>query len=296
MNGRERITRTLRGQPVDRLARGDFFIADDFTRAFLGLAAAAPVAWTHQRNAIAQLDLDIAPVAFSEGWGALDQPDSHHALERIAQWRANETRFIVAVMDGPFSAAIRVQGFNEMMHALHSAPELAREWFQRGAADAQILARAIRQTGADGIVLGEDIAYGRQTYVAPAQLRAVYWETVAWLAREIHALGLAVFYHSDGNLNAVLDDLLKCELDGLQGLEPDGGMEVAATRARVGDALTLWGNLSFDFLSVPRDDAEIRAAIARVRGDGRRCILGACGGLVAGMHLETVRRVYELAA
>ncbi|MBI5302156.1 MAG: hypothetical protein HY868_08470 [Chloroflexi bacterium] len=295
MNGRERITRALRGELTDRLARGEFFIADDFTRAFRTLDADAPIAWEQQRAVIAQLDLDIAPVAFSEGWGALEQPDADRALEHVARWRAAESHFIVAVMDGPFSAAIRQHGFNETMHAIHGAPELAREWFQRGAEDARVIARAIRDAGADGVVLGEDIAYGSQTYIAPAQLRELYWQAVAWLAREIRAAGLAVFYHSDGNLNAVLDDLVACGLDGLQGLEPGAGMDVVATRARVGAALTLWGNLSFDFLSAPRADDDIRALIARLSGDGRRFILGSCGGLVAGMNVATVREVYRVA-
>ncbi len=292
MTGRERITRTLRGEPTARLARGEFFIADDFTRAFLSLDAGAPITWEHSRAVVAQLDLDVAPVSFSEGWGALDQPDLDRALERIARWRAEETRFIFAVMDGPFSVAIRAHGFAETMHAIHSAPELAREWFERGAQDVQARARAIRDTGADGIVLGEDIAYGRQTYVAPKQLRELYWQAVSWLVREMHNLGLVAFFHSDGNLNAVLDDLVACGFEGLQGLEPDAGMDVNATHARAG-ALTLWGNLSFDFLSAPRTEQEIRASVAKLRGDGSRLILGSCGGLVAGMDLETVRRVHQ---
>jgi uroporphyrinogen decarboxylase len=182
------------------------------------------------------------------------------------------------------------------MHALLGAPHRARDLFRRGADDARVIARAARDAGAEGVILGEDVAYGRTTYIAPNDLRELYFPYLRELARQIRALGLAVFFHSDGNLNAILDDLAACELDGIQGLEPAAGMDIGAARARVGDALTLWGNLGYAFLSAPRTDAEMDAAVrATQSGSASRgkIILGSCSGLVPGMNIETVRRAHN---
>ena len=292
MTHRERVIKTLRGESVDRLARGEFFLADEFVRAFLSLADSAPVAHAQRAAVIEQLDLDIATVALSEGWGALTQPDEDQAIESLVRWRTESERFVFAVMDGPFSAAVKAAGFEALMRYAHSLPDVAYDYFQRGADEARIVGQAVRDAGADGVVLGEDLAYNRATFFSPQQLRHVYFPALTQLVRALHALGLVVFFHSDGNLNAILADLAACELDGLQGLEPAAGMTIPNTRAVIGDQLTLWGNLSFDFLSAVRDDTEIEMALNAIVEPGGKIILGSCGGLVAGMNIETVRRVY----
>ncbi len=179
------------------------------------------------------------------------------------------------------------------MRYVHSAPQFAREDFQRGAADTRVIAQAVRDAGADGVILGEDMAYNQSTFFSPQQMRELYFPELQQTARDLCALGLAVFFHSDGNLTTILGDLAASELDGIQGMEPEAGMQISAVRARVGSALTLWGNLSFDFLSAARTEPEIAAAVDEIKAVRGKMILGSCGGLVAGINIETVRGVYR---
>jgi uroporphyrinogen decarboxylase len=124
-------------------------------------------------------------------------------------------------------------------------------------------------------------------------MRECYFPALAQAVHDIHALGLVVFFHSDGNLNSILADLAECELDGIQGLEPAAGMSLSSARERVGDKLTLWGNLSFGFLSETRSAEEIESALRALTNASGKLIVGSCGGLVDGMNVETVRRVYR---
>lgn len=286
MTPRERILNTLRGAPTDRLARGELFIADEFLRAF-------PPPHTLE-HVVAELDLDLVSIPFSAGWGTYQQPDEDRALEAVMQWRERE-RFVFALIDGPFSAAVKQTGFDALMRYTHALADVAREAFQRGADETRIIAQAARDAGAEGVILGEDIAYNRGTLFNPRALATLYFPVLRETVCALHALGLVVFFHSDGNLNAVLDDLATCELDGLQGLEPEAGMSIAHVQQRVGNHLTLWGNLSFDFLRAERTDAEIAQTLAFAQNSGK-LILGSCGGLVTGLNVETVRRVYRYAA
>ncbi len=288
MNPRERIAQTLRGAPVDRVARGEFFIADEFARAS---CPAAETLFEAQRQIIEQFDLDVAAVSLSAGWGALEQPPADRALEMLMRWRAETDRFVWAVLDGPFSAAARARGFQALMHYIHGAPHVARDLFWQGAEEARLIAQAVRDAGADGVVLGEDIAYGARTYLAPKDLRELYFPALRAAAHEIRNLGLVVFFHSDGNLNAVLADLAACELDGVQGLEPEAGMTLSAARAQTGAALTLWGNFGFEFLSAARTEAEI-AEVVRAVTASPPVIAGSCGGLVPGLNPATLRQIY----
>ena len=292
---RDRILQTLRGEPTDRIARGEFFIADDFVRAFLALAAEAIVTHDQRVAVIEQLDLDLAAVSFSEGWGALKQPDEDGALESLMRWKSESDRFVFAVIDGPFIAATRAAGFDAMMQYIHKIPNVAADYYRKGAEEAGVMAQAARDAGADGVVLGEDLAYNRSTFFSPKQLRECYFPALADAVRQMRALGLVVFFHSDGNLNSILPDLAACKFDGIQGLEPAGGMALPSAREKIGNALTLWGNASFDFLSAARSDHEIAQAIQAITAARGKTILGSCAGLVPGMQIETVRRFYRCA-
>ena len=178
-----------------------------------------------QEQVIEQLDLDLISIPLSAGWGTVVQPDEDRALQALTRWRERD-RFVFALIDGPFSAAVKATGFNALMRYTHSLPRIAREAFQQGAEDARLIAQAVRDAGAEGVILGEDIAYTRAPFFAPEALGTQYFHALDDAAHEIHALGLVVFFHSDGNLSAVLDDLAACELDGIQGLEPEAGMSV----------------------------------------------------------------------
>jgi len=284
MTPRERIYNTLRGAPTDRLARGEMFIADEFIRAF------SP-AQTLER-VIEELDLDVVSIPLSAGWGAPQQPDADGALQTMLQWRERD-RFVFALIDGPFSAAVKEVGFDTLMRYTRNAPEAARRAFMQGADETRLVARAVHDAGADGVILGEDIAYNRAPYFSAEALGTLYFRALHAAVDDLHALGLVVFFHSDGNLNLVLDELATCNLDGIQGLEPEAGMSIARVRQRVGKRLTLWGNLGFDFLCVERTDEEIEQMINTIIQDSGKLIFGSCGGLVGGLNIETVRRVYR---
>ncbi|MCL4396282.1 MAG: uroporphyrinogen decarboxylase family protein [Chloroflexi bacterium] len=295
---RERIARVLRGEPVDRTAHGEFFLAEEFVRQFSGFDAVRPARLEHQHYAavVEALDLDIAAVSLSAGWGALEQPDEDRALESLTRWRDESDRFVFALIDGPFSAAVKARGFNMLMHYVRGAPHVARDLFRRGADDARVTAQAVRDAGAAGVVLGEDIAYGSSTYLSPPDLRELYLPALDSAAREIHNLGVAVFFHSDGNLNAILKDLGQCALDGIHSLEPESGMDVAQARECVGGRTTLWGNLGYEFLSVERTEQQAADAVRAIESanDGRGgLVVGSSSGLVQGLNIETVRRVHR---
>jgi len=53
-----------------------------------------------------------------------------------------------------------------------------------------------------------------------------------------------VILHSDGNLNAILDDIVQLKIAALNPLQRSAQMDLARIKARYGDRLCLIGNLS----------------------------------------------------
>jgi uroporphyrinogen decarboxylase len=130
----------------------------------------------------------------------------------------------------------------------------------------------------------------------------------AWKAQvtSAHDLGVPVFFHSDGNLNAVLPLIVEAGFDGLQCLEPGAGMDIRAIKAQYGEALCLMGNVdpaslnpSFDETGSTDTTDVLERAVGHIMAsaDGRGgLIFGTCSGLHSGMQPDRVSRMYRLAS
>jgi len=80
--------------------------------------------------------------------------------------------------------------------------------------------------------LGDDIAFKSGPLFSPAWMRAHYFPRLARACTAAHARGIKVLFHSDGNLNPILDDLVTAGIDGLNPIEILAGMDVGDIHRR----------------------------------------------------------------
>jgi uroporphyrinogen-III decarboxylase len=83
-----------------------------------------------------------------------------------------------------------------------------------------------------GVFVGEDIAYKGTTIFSPVYLRQEFMPRLERIVDAYHQRGIAVMFHSDGDLMAILDDLIAVEVDILNPVETIAGMDVAEIRKR----------------------------------------------------------------
>lgn len=217
-----------------------------------------------------------------------------------------EGLFVFWVVDGSFQKATAQQGTLQLLADMAASPDAVGRKLQQHASRVMAdLARGV-SAGAQGVIIADDIAYRQNTYMSPDFVRQhllPVWQTQAAAARE---LGVPVFFHSDGNLNAVLPIIAEAGFDGLQGIEPAAGMNLGAVRARYGKTLCLMGNIDPALLSEQGSRIEAQPGHARLRravldltasagGDGG-LIFGTSSGLHAGMSPGLVQYMYDLAS
>lgn len=281
---RRAVQRALAGQWPGRLLRGELAIDDPFVRDVIGLEGEA-IPWAARHALLQRLRHDLAVVPFSHGWGSPEQPDPQEALFLLRTWQQESDLFVFALVDGPFSMAVKAWGWEQALMKL-TRPTADLPYFMAEAVveQAEFIQR-LAEAGADGILLGDDIAYRRSVTVRPAALRQSYFPYLTVLVDACQRAGLPVVFHSDGNLWEVLDDLLATGINGLQGLEPAAGMSLAGVRAKAGPELCLWGNVDVGWLAQPRPAAAITQEINRLLAPlaGTPLILGTSGGLMAGL-------------
>ncbi len=295
MSPRDLVRQTLDGIPPARLPIGELVIDDDLVREIVGLSPEEPLPLTAKRALLKRWRHDLASVAFSAGWGAPLQPDPEERLARLRFWAGESDLFVFALVDGPFSLAARAWSWEEaLMRFTRRDAEL--EGFL---ADAVIEWSAwfgiLADAGAQGVILGDDIAYRRGLYVRPDHLRASYFPFLTLMVATAQDLGLAVVFHSDGNLWPVWEDILQTGVNGVHGLDPYAAMSLAMARQRSPDALCLWGNLDAGWLANQPDRNQLRAHLATLLGpvQGTPVIFGTSSGLYPGLPLDMLDAVYE---
>lgn len=73
---------------------------------------------------------------------------------------------------------------------------------------------------------GDDIAFKSGPLLSPKWLREHYFPRLTRVVSAWHAGDVKVLFHSDGNLNPILDDLVEAGIDGLNPIEVVAGMSV----------------------------------------------------------------------
>ncbi len=291
---RRAVQRALAGTWPGRLLRGELVIDDAFVRDVVGLEGEA-IPWAARQAVLDRLRHDLVVVSFSHGWGSPVQPDPDEALFFLREWRSETDLFVFALVDGPFSAAAKAWGWEQALVKLTRLPPDVPRFMAEAVVEQAEFVQQLAGAGADGILIGDDIAYRRSAYVKPAALRQSYFPYLTVLVEACQQAGLPVVFHSDGNLWDVLADLAATGINGIQGLEPAAGMSLAGVRAKVGPELCLWGNVDVGWLAQPRPAAEITAEVQRLLAPlaGTPVILGTSGGLMAGLPGAQVEAMFS---
>jgi len=212
-------------------------------------------------------DLEGLPAVI--GMGAITD-NLRRAAKRFAGKKA-----LVGDILGPYTAAWFLRGSADFLMDYLLQAEFVHELmrFVTDAARARI--EAFAEIGTEVMILSDDIGHKDGTFMSPTHYR----EFVAPYHRELvdlgHELGMKMILHSDGKLWAVLDEVVACRFDGLNPLEPEAEMDLAAVKEAYGDRLCLIGNLSIVNLLRTGTPAEVDEAVHRAIEDA-----GGGGGYV----------------
>ena len=127
---------------------------------------------------------------------------------------------------------------------------------------AAVLEQGIRP---DGLWIFGDMAFKTATMCSPRMYRDLIWPQHQRLAGWAHDHGMKVIYHSDGNVNGVIDLYLEAGFDCLQPLEAKAGMDLRRLAPAYESKLAMFGNIDIMVLATNQRDLvehEVRAKLA----------------------------------
>ncbi len=207
-------------------------------------------------------------------WPDLDQAYRFDHLTRQVEALHAQGLAVAAYAGSVFEQAWYIRGLEDLMRDMIAAPEVAHFFFERTAAYQQFVAGQFSRAGVDIIITGDDIAGQRGMLMKLETWRKFLKPRLAATVRTVKAANpkTQFFYHSDGNVEAAIPDLIEAGIDILNPVQPEC-MDPAAIKRRYGDQLSFWGTVGVQRtmpFGTPDDvRAEVRARIREVgRGGG----------------------------
>jgi len=207
-----------------------------------------------------------------------------------------ERRFVVGKTGGPYLRSSYLRGPVRWLMDLAEDPGFARELAMRVADHlVQVGLEMLRRYRLHDTAmwLDDDIGTNQGTVFSPAVFEKVFLPCYRMMVGAYRAAGVrTVIFHSDGNIENVLDMLVDAGISALNPLEYKAGMDAVRLRERYGRKLAFIGGLDNAHTLPEGTPAGIEAHVRRLLSIGEE------GGLVAGSHsigADVPVQNYELA-
>ncbi len=201
------------------------------------------VPWNIEENGVIAVrkDFDVFP------WDDAARLDFNR-LEQ-AQSLIPESMKIVAISGKIFTLTWMLMGFQNFAMSLHLQRELTENVFKK-VGDIQLEAvRRLQEFDSVGaLMLADDFCYGSGPLIDPKLIRQYvfpYYEEMVAFCKE-H--GLLCFFHSDGNIWSLMDDLIALGFDAINPIDPTC-MDIKQVKEKVGSRIGIIGNVSTDLLT-----------------------------------------------
>lgn len=155
---------------------------------------------------------------------------------------------VIAVSGKIFTLTWMLMGFNNFALKLVLDEPFVAEVFQRVASiQFKALEAIFSMDHVAGVWVVDDIAFGTGPMISPAALRKHVFSWYKKVGERCHENNRIFLMHSDGDLSALMDDLIAMELDVIQPIDPSC-MDIAEVKKRWGDRICLVGNVSNELL------------------------------------------------
>ncbi|WP_051533796.1 uroporphyrinogen decarboxylase family protein [Desulfitibacter alkalitolerans] len=315
MKSVELITKKLAGEKTEYRAKGEFFIEKGIAKELTGHEDR----WLAKRISAELLGFNYIAEGVDKShdgrdhWGRLDFGQrgyegpiydgienlcnclkvQHVKFDNLSRWKKETDFFVFALIDGPFQTLSSLLDYNQFLMDTMMKPDLMEKGVEAITREIITIINIAVSNGADGVILGEDIAYSKGLIVSPKIIRSVFLPRIQEIAASTNK---PVVFHSDGNLTDILPDIAKTGIAGIHSIEENSNMDLKSVRKAVGDNICLLGG--FDLNNFYEYEEE--ELIDKVRGMialGQDCepyIFGTSAGIIDdNLPLEKVKLVYQ---
>ena len=221
------------------------------------------------------------PLACNAALDNYTPPDPHRdslyedAADTIARYR-DEYWITGVTVTTVFETAWALRGLEQLLIDFVEDPDLAKKILDIPFRYHLAAARRLVKMGVDMIWTGDDIGAQNNMLISPVTWRRMLKPYLAEFFSSLRAINprLVIAYHSDGNIEPVIPDLIEIGVDVLNPIQP-ASMDPARIAAKYGSELCFWGTIDEQHTLPYGSSDDVRAEIEmRKRTVGPGVILG----------------------
>lgn len=228
------------------------------------------------------------PVETLEDFVSLKVPDPNapHRYDSIKKALAvfGNERCVVGRVRDVVSQPRDLMGFENYLMCFYEDEELIQRMMEMCVDFAEGICENLRDLGVKVIVVGDDIANNNSLLMSPTMYVEQIHPYFTRLVQNAKRMGLKVIKHSDGDLNAVLGELVESGIDCLDPIDVRGHMDMAAIKQKYGEKIALKGNVDCVETLVSGSEKQIRKETAN-------CILK--GGIGGGLIISSSNSIHK---
>jgi len=171
-----------------------------------------------------------------------DDPYRYEPIRRAVE-RFGGRRAIILQMRDVWSGVRDYMGYERALVNMIEQPDLVAAVVARCVDHYIRIIQRSAELGVNIVFSGDDIADARGPLFSPRLWQKLLLPHYRRLVAAIHDAGLYHWKHSDGNLYPFLDSIVDAGTDGIDPIDPMGGMELSVVKARYGDRVAIKGNV-----------------------------------------------------
>jgi len=216
------------------------------------------------------------------------------AVKKVAR-RYRGRRAILFLGRAVFADSWKLCGMEQLLMSYVQDPGFARDLGKIAVEYNRELHRLAVEAGVDVFVLGDDYAHKLGTMMSPDHFREFILPGLTEVVQNIKDAGACCIKHTDGNIWAIIQDLVDTGIDALGPLEPAADMDLLRVKERLGDRICVVGNVDVDLLcrgSVEEVRAATQSLVRRVSPGGGH-ILSSGNTITSAVRAENFRAMVE---
>ena len=207
-----------------------------------------------------------------------NRPELYEEAARVIRDYKDEYWIVGVTVTTIFETAWALRGLEKILTDFLSNEELAERLLDIPYHYHLTAAKKLVEMGVDMIWTGDDVGSQHDMFISPRHWRKYLKPRMATFIAELKAINpnVKVAYHTDGNVERIIPDLIEIGLDVLNPVQP-ACMDPAKLKKQYGKNLCFWGTIdeqhTLPFGTPAEVEAEVRLRVETV---------GKNGGLILG--------------
>jgi len=206
------------------------------------------------------------------------RPELYEEAARMLRTYQEEYWIVGVTVTTIFETAWALRGYDQMLVDFVTDPDLTETILDIPYHYHLTAAKKLVEMGVDMIWIGDDVGMQTGMLISPRTWRRFFKPRMASFIAELKSINpqVKVAYHSDGDISAIIPDLIEIKLDVLNPIQP-ACMDPAVLKQKYGDRLCFWGSMDEQYTLPFGSPEAVRAEVLT-----RLNTLGKNGGLILG--------------